>query len=79
VFSFFPRADPPPSSFISRKASARDSSGSSVSYIDSGSESGSDDDGLPDPADLLKTLSSKVIKVENALSTTSLRRHLPRR
>ncbi|KAJ7811191.1 hypothetical protein B0H13DRAFT_1926884 [Mycena leptocephala] len=53
--------------FQTRKASARDSSGSSVSYIDSGSESESDDKDLPDPADLLKTLSagpSKVIKVE---------------
>ncbi|KAJ7814477.1 hypothetical protein B0H13DRAFT_2381747 [Mycena leptocephala] len=51
----------------SSKASVRDSSGSSVSYVDSGSESESDDEDLPDPADLLKTLSagpSKVIKVE---------------
>ncbi|KAJ7840996.1 hypothetical protein B0H13DRAFT_1910481 [Mycena leptocephala] len=51
----------------SSKASARDSSGSSVSYVDSGSESKSDDEDLPDPADLLKTLSAnppKVIKVE---------------
>ncbi|KAJ7916719.1 hypothetical protein B0H13DRAFT_2323011 [Mycena leptocephala] len=46
------------------RASARDSSSSSVSYVDSGSESESDNEDLPDPADLLKTLSSKVIKVE---------------
>ncbi|KAJ7875237.1 hypothetical protein B0H13DRAFT_1894190 [Mycena leptocephala] len=48
----------------SSRTSGRDSSGSSVFYINSGSESGSDGKDLPDPADLLKTLSSKVIKVE---------------
>ncbi|KAJ7880969.1 hypothetical protein B0H13DRAFT_1891546 [Mycena leptocephala] len=42
--------------------SARVSSGSSVSYIDSGSGSGSEDDDLPDPATLLASVPSKSAK-----------------
>ncbi|KAJ7920668.1 hypothetical protein B0H13DRAFT_1867394 [Mycena leptocephala] len=42
--------------------SAHVSSGSSVSYIDSGSDSGSEDDDLPDPATLLASVPSKSAK-----------------
>ncbi|KAJ7834188.1 hypothetical protein B0H13DRAFT_2370019 [Mycena leptocephala] len=52
---------------FTNRTSARVSSGSSVSYIDSGSGSGSEDDDLPDPATLLAFLPNREVQGQKAV------------